>query len=310
MKKIFLVLAAVSLLFASCLKSDPPETDPMIPALLMYSAVSFQNIAALDPFSVAFRLNSLLTEAEGNDFENIVPATKEKFFGTWTKISYEASSGVYTIEFTGGAAEGDYLRSGKLFIHTNGNPVLTDEAVWDISTETDKPYAMSLSDASLVNINLVPDTDADTDAESQSRYKYSIRTKDLHEWEVKVTDFDSWVNSSSLHSNWGCTYTISHDGASQLPGAIEAAKYYVYVGTSSDAKTFLLGDRISVTTQSPIVYSAKCGWGVIVSGGEITISLSDISYTSEGYCIVQWTETDNDCKPGTYIYYNGYEKTY
>ena len=65
MKRLLLLLGCVAA-FSSCLKNDKFERDMTSTGYIIYSSAAKQTLVALDPFNVAFRLNILIAEGDGD----------------------------------------------------------------------------------------------------------------------------------------------------------------------------------------------------------------------------------------------------
>ena len=86
-----------------------------------------QSVFSLDPFDVAFRLNTLIVEGNG-DYEAAPQGVRDTLFAPGTILSYNETDGRYTLQYNGRAPhmKNDYTRMGDLIIKTNGYATLTD----------------------------------------------------------------------------------------------------------------------------------------------------------------------------------------
>ena len=118
MKRLLLLLGCVAA-FSSCLKNDKFERDMTSTGYIIYSSAAKQTLVALDPFNVAFRLNILIAEGDG-DFNAAPGEIRQKMFSTGTVISYDETRANYKLVFNSGSISGDYPRKGTITISTNG----------------------------------------------------------------------------------------------------------------------------------------------------------------------------------------------
>ena len=118
MKRLLLLLGCVAA-FSSCLKNDKFERDMTSTGYIIYSSAAKQTLVALDPFNVAFRLNILIAEGDG-DFNAAPGEIRQKMFSTGTVISYDETCPNYKLVFNSGSISGDYPRKGTITISTNG----------------------------------------------------------------------------------------------------------------------------------------------------------------------------------------------
>ena len=144
MKKIFLLLACVATL--SACNTNTGGEDPLITrykqiGALFYLGTLNQLAYNLDPFDMAFRLNTLITETqnEGGSLDDLnSSALKTRLFGA-TTITKEGP--VYTLNLATVAP--DDIRSGTIRINT-ADGTLKDGHTWTLSLPKDEPYMVSI----------------------------------------------------------------------------------------------------------------------------------------------------------------------
>lgn len=312
MRKILLALAAVSLLFVSCNKNDSGETDPMEKAFFMVSSVINQNELSLDPFNIAYRLNILINEAIANSGEsvdnsaNFSANTREDLFGIGAAITYDRTTGIYTITFQGAKPDNDYLRGGKVYVHTNGHPKLNEAgAEWKISTEQDSPYSISVEGLSFtMNLSEEPSSISGSVTMPVS---YVITAQGESEWLVQMEHFNCW-KESAFASDWTASYMIGQSGASCLPEDVQNEEYTITV--SADNSKTMTFNKFSVSTDRPIRAKAGCGYGMKVPGGVINLTHT-LNNGQLDECTLEWvsSETYGECHPAMKITYAGYIET-
>ena len=138
MKKIFLLLACVATL--SACNTNTGGEDPLITrykqiGALFYLGTLNQLAYNLDPFDMAFRLNTLITETqnEGGSLDDLnSSALKTRLFGA-TTITKEGP--VYTLNLATVAP--DDIRSGTIRINT-ADGTLKDGHTWTLSLPKDE----------------------------------------------------------------------------------------------------------------------------------------------------------------------------
>ena len=144
MKKIFLLLASVATM--SACNTNTGGEDPLITrykqiGALFYLGTLNQLAYNLDPFDMAFRLNTLITETqnEGGSLDDLnSSALKTRLFGA-TTITKEGP--VYTLSLATIAP--DDIRSGTIRINT-ADGTLKDGHTWTLSLPKDEPYMVSI----------------------------------------------------------------------------------------------------------------------------------------------------------------------
>ena len=101
-----LVLAGCIATLSSCLKNDYYERTQTAMGYNIYVSVRKQNVMTMDPFNVAFRLNTLIEE--GNGDPNQAPDSIKNLLCTAeTTITFDEASGIYTLTYTGSPTAGD-----------------------------------------------------------------------------------------------------------------------------------------------------------------------------------------------------------
>lgn len=290
MKKILLFIVS-AFTITSCAIKDAAPPDPNIGALNILNSVMFQNRFALDPLNVAFRLNTLIVEADmdGVSLDNISAATRNRLFGEKVVITLD-DQGVYTLDYKGVPAKGDDLREGKIKIKTNGFRTLSEgNAVWDVMISGDDCYYFGWG------VNLL----------KFSAEEYSIRQFESNDWVVTMRKFVSYLGDTEQESSsdWTATYNFRQTGADQSLASISRSSY-AFVITAYDVKTMSSEDRYDITTTFPLRYNAKCEDPYSVLGdGAITIaSVESALELTENKWLGQ---TLDDCSPSVAITYKG-----
>ena len=120
MKRLLLLLGCVAA-FSSCLKNDKFERDMTSTGYIIYSSAAKQTLVALDPFNVAFRLNILIAEGDG-DFNAAPGEIRQKMFSTGTVISYDETRANYKLVFNSGSISGSSGTSSGVSGPAPGTP--------------------------------------------------------------------------------------------------------------------------------------------------------------------------------------------
>ena len=270
-----LVLAGCIATLSSCLKNDYYERTQTATGYNIYVSVYKQNVMTLDPFNVAFRLNTLINE--GNGDPNQAPDSIKRLLCTSeTTISFNESNGVYTLTYTGSPTEGDidkkdFVRKGTININTNG---LTASSYF-ISNIGDNSWTVSTTQF----VSSVPATSSDG------------------------TTIDA-------KSAWNATYTVTQSAGTQKLSDIQSAIFSIQ-STCNGTTMYFPIDKMIVSTPTPFQYNPQCSTLVPVGDGKMLIYLSDDA-NLENYTEAQLlggSET-NVCNPKTRISYGGYVTEY
>lgn len=172
MKKLSLFALAALLIFAVGCNSDAEEHyfgeySDLKPGMLIYNAVSTQQLVAMDPTAVALRLAMLLDEAalKGADPDEVEIRIGERnlllkdlLFGRSVKIeevaleeSPEEGSGLYRITYTNAAPAtvDSYRREGSYLIHTQGLSLTesSEQQPWRVTPEEQLYLYMGAGDS-------------------------------------------------------------------------------------------------------------------------------------------------------------------
>lgn len=303
MKKIFLLLTSVAILFSSC-KSSLPNTEDSwkqyyyeVGTVLLMS-VTTQIEYNLNPFEIAFRLNTLMTEtlleAEKNgDLNPVITAeamnncaVKSKLFGNATIV--DRGNNIYKIDNIGlmtSPSDNNTLRSGNIEINTGNGGPMTPENVWYVNLGENDPYTISV-DGTLISIH------AST---------YQIKTVQDNKWDIALSEYvakistDGDIQYNTEGSDWTGVMTITqkdNPGDQSLTG-VNTSSYELAISNTNSVTPSMIAEKVTVNTPSPIlIYSPACGKTILE--GSLTIRLSEsedfLDYTS-----VTWTpNTDSD----------------
>lgn len=288
MKKLFL-LATIALIASSCFKFKSEEDDPVYEGYLQTIAVVNQTTITLDPFNIAFRLNVLLNEGDGNA-NDAPPQVWLDLFGLpqYTAISKEG--GVYTFSFLGGSGFNDRTRIGKLSIDTGNKSLSEVGARWIITTDATDPYRLYLSNGTLTIF-------------SQG---YVIETVEKNKWDIHVSGF---VASSSLQSSaWSCVMTMQQDSGEQTTEYIGNTTYSLWI-EADGSRTIAFADILAVSTESPLRMNGTCLANPFIGTGELRIWNTDDPVKT--YTKAQWQgESLNYCDAEVEITYKGDSNVY
>ena len=269
MKKIFLLLACVATL--SACNTNTGGEDPLITrykqiGALFYLGTLNQLAYNLDPFDMAFRLNTLITETqnEGGSLDDLnSSALKTRLFGA-TTITKEGP--VYTLNLATVAP--DDIRSGTIRINT-ADGTLKDGHTWTLSLPKDEPYMVSIDGL------------------------------------VCKTKSESGTSGNTEGSNWSGNMTIvqvDNPGDQTLNG-ISTSSYTVEISNTTKVTTAYFLDAITVRTLTPLTYySPKCKQ--MITNGSMSIHLAE-SEDLLDFAYAKWTPGTEDCKPTIALDYHG-----
>ena len=301
-----LVLAGCIAIFSSCLKNDYYERTQTAMGHNIYVSVRKQNVLTLDPFNVAFRLNTLIVEGDGDP--NQAPDSIKRLLCTAeTTISFDETNGIYALTYTGSPTEGDsedkdFVRKGTIYIKTNGYPTLgTPSAQWEIDFNTAPTYSIF----------------SNGDEIKLTAGSYIMNNTGDNNWSINVSQFESSVpntsadgTSSEYKSSWNGSYQISQSSGTQKLSDIQNTLFTI--NSTNKGKTMYYPlDEMTASTPTPFQYNPQCSTVIPVGNGKMIIFLSEDA-NLENYTeaeLLGGTET-NVCNPKTRISYAGYVTEY
>ena len=267
MKKFFLLLASVAMLLSSCESSNKTTGDAWEQYYYEVGTVLFMSVTSqieynLDPFEIAFRLNSLMTEtlleAEQNGDPNPVItaeamnncAVKSKLFGNATIVDRDNNT----------------LRSGNIEINTGNGGPMTPENVWYVNLGENDPYTISIN-GYVVSIHA---------------FSYQIKTVQENKWNVSLSNYvakistDGDIQYNTEGSDWTGTMTITQkdNPGDQSWTGITSSSYELAISNTNSVTPSMIAEKVTVSTPTPIViYSPTCGQTILE--GSLSIRLSD-----------------------------------
>lgn len=306
MKKFFLLLAGAAMLLSSCESSNKTTGDAWKQYYYEVGTVLFMSVTTqieynLDPFEIAFRLNTLMTEtlleAEKNGDPNPIAtaeamnncAAKSKLFGNAT-ISDQGNN-VYRIDNIGlmTSTSNNTLRSGTIEILTGNGTPMAPGNVWYINLGENDPYTISI-DGTLISIHAS---------------SYQIKTLQDNKWELALSNYvakissDSDTQYNSEGSDWTGIMTItqkSNLGDQSLTG-VNTSSYELSISNTNSVTPSMIAEKVTVTTPSPIlIYSPSCGKTILEGSLSIRLAESDdfLDYAS-----AEWIPNTDDSESDT-----------
>lgn len=301
-----LLLAGCMAIFSSCLKNDYFERTQTAMGYNIYVSVRKQNVMTMDPFNVAFRLNTLIEE--GNGDPNQAPDSIKRLLCTAeTTIAFDEATGTYTLTYTGSPTEGDtdnkdFIRKGTICIKTNGYTTLgSPSAQWEIDFNTAPTYSIF----------------SNGDEIKLTASSYTINNTGDNSWSVYVSQFVSSVPSTSsdgttvdYKSNWNGSYQISQSAGTQKLSDIQNTIFTINSSNNGTTMYYPIDD-MTASTPTPFKYNPLCSIFVPVGDGRMIIFLSNDA-NLENYTEAQLlggSET-HVCNPKTQISYDGYVTEY
>lgn len=300
-----LVLAGCIAIFSSCLKNDYYERTQTAMGYNIYVSVRKQNVMTMDPFNVAFRLNTLIVEGDGDP--NQAPDSVKRLLCTAeTTIAYDEANGTYTLTYTGSPTEGDtdnkdFVRKGTICIKTNGYPTLgTPSAQWEIDFNTAPTYSVF----------------SNGDEIKLAASSYIINNTGDNSWTAYASQFASSIPNTSADgisdykSSWNGSFTITQSTGTQRLADIQNTLFTIN-STNSGKTMYYPLDDMTASTPTPFKYNPQCSIFVPVGDGKMIIFLSEDA-NLENYTeaeLLGGSET-NVCNPKTRISYGGYVTEY
>lgn len=296
MKKFFLLLAGSALMLSSCESSNRTTDDAWRQYYYEVGTVLFLSVTSqieynLDPFEIAFRLNTLMTEtlleAEKNGDPNPIItaeamnncAAKTRLFGKATIV--DKGNNVYRIENIGlmTSTSNSTLRSGTIEILTGNGTPMAPNNMWYVNLSENDPYTISI-DGTLISIHAS---------------SYQIKTLQDNKWELALSKYvakistDGDIQYNTEGSDWTGIMTITQKdnlGDQSLTG-INSSSYELNISHTNSVTPSMIAEKVTVTTPRPIlIYSPACGKTIL--DGSLSIRLSEsedfLDYTS-----VVWT---------------------
>lgn len=306
MKKFFLLLAGSALMLSSCESSNRTTDDAWRQYYYEVGTVLFLSVTSqieynLDPFEIAFRLNTLMTEtlleAEKNGDPNPVItaeamnqcSAKSRLFGNATIV--DKGNNIYGFNNIGlmTTVNNSTLRSGTIEINT-GNRPMSEGNNWFVYLGDNDPYTISL-DGTLISIK---------------SGSYQIRTVQENQWEVSLSNYVAKISSegetqyNSEGSDWSGIMTITqvdNPGDQSLTG-ISSSSYKLEISRTSNVLPSMIAEKVTVNTPTPVlIYSPLCGQSI--TEGSLVIRLAESDDILD-YASVTWTpNTSSDVEGET-----------
>lgn len=297
MKKLFFLMASGLLVFASCsLEHDAGGNDAAtrqkVIAQSMHNSNIGQVLVNLDPFNIAFRLNTLMVESEayGGDVNNAaLGAIRKELFGASTTIASDGQ-GVYTLKLQGQGKK-DYIHSGTLEVNTNGVP-LSNGNVWSLSIPETSEYSLSMSGTM---VKLYTDS-------------YTITSTEDNKWNIQITKLvSSRPDYGETKSDWSGKITIKQDeGSDQTMESVSKSTYSMEVESANQITTMYVTDTMSVQTMTPLVFNPQCETlGQIVGSGRMKSAFTFPWSDPLDFTLSEWKGEGIACDPKIEVQYYG-----
>lgn len=264
MKKIrfFLMMAVVGVVAVSCMKNDVPETPPYQKYVDWYSIISKQNTAAMEPFTVAYKLNQYIDGVTKNPGDESV--IRRNLFGNAT-IAKDGNT--YEIEYSmNSAISGEFYRDGTVKIYTGGNTLSDAGSSWSVETLSGNYFSIYSGSLTV----------------GQEIRNYDISVMDNNKWNVSASDIYQQINESPYYwAHWNINYMIE-----QTEGTTFYADRNLYITFEYNAYNTggsLIGGKFSYETLSPVLYSNTngCSLGALSGGIERLILRDEYSYPTD-----------------------------
>lgn len=294
MKKVIL-LGVMAIVISSCVKLQPkPEEDPTYDGYLQTTGVVNQSIVALDAFNVAFRLNVLMNEGNG-DITAAPESAKNTLLGSLTTIE-KTDAGLYTIKCNGVMGSKDYMRSGTIYIETGNKSLSTPGNQWVIYTKEEFPYIMT-SGRTKMQIDLG---------------SYTVSNTQVNAWEIVIGGFVSKMGND-MDALWNSTVKIEQEmSKGQTLADIGQSIYSMFI-TVTNSETMYYGNKFDASTVKPLKINPVCmknsASTVIVGDGQMRVWEPSEMMLTLSDCVWLGTTID-DCEPKMQVTYNKSTKIY
>lgn len=286
--KFLLVASIASFALTSCLgNGDNGDIvpDTILGGMEIHDVAAGQSLYAIDPVTIAFRLNALLTDKQLQDASTLDDVRTEfgngektyLFGGTRIEENYNGVEGDYRLTFEMAGTKGQYdrTRDGSVIISTGGK-LLTDLAA-DGSV-----WVVDFSDAQ--KLRYPTSTESIT---VESAEEYFIESRD-GEYVVTMKNFRSYVRSN-LASSWSGEYSVKPQTSDLLSMKnLKKSTFNVSIGAFGKSMFDLSGRQpeMQMTTPSSLIYKPDCGMNngsIYRFSGEEYVSFASADYDKEKY---------------------------
>lgn len=298
MKKLFFLMASGLLLLASCsLDHDAGSNDAATRRKLIAQSMHNSNIGQvlvnLDPFNIAFRLNTLMVESEayGGDVNHTALGTiRQELFGASATIASD-NQGVYTISLQG-QGKYDYIHTGKLVVNTNGS-TLSNGNVWSLSIPQTANYRFSMSGTTVA---LYADS-------------YTVTSTEDNTWEIQIRKLVSnqpETDYPESKSDWSGKITMKQDQfTDQSLESVSKSTYSMEIESANQITTMYVTDTMSVQTMTPLVFNPACAQGQIVGSGSMKSAFTFPWSAPLDFTLSEWKGEGIACDPKIEVQYYG-----
>lgn len=322
--KVLLLSLTAPLMLASCLdtggSSGSGVSETIMNGISLYNSGLAQSVYSLDPTSVAFRLNALLTDREKQGVTTLDEVRTEAgnneykylFGSTIIEEDYRGVPGDYLLTFAYTETTGQYdrKRDGSILISTGGH-LLSELAetggMWviDLNRENGFYYPVETSGATLITVEGAED--------------YTISASDDGQgFNIDIKNFRSFI-LSNYTSNWTANYQLATTGATDFALSDLKKITFKLSGRGSGPTMYdLYGTQANLIYQisESVVYRPDCGVGsdgsVYKYSGEERVSFIEGSVYDQtqfpsSFVTVKFMPTSESCNmsvPIT-ITYNG-----
>lgn len=281
MKKIILPIILLFSGLVSCNSGSDNDYDSYEFYKELYQMITTQNNVAMDPFNVAYRLNIYLEEGE-------TQAIKDKLFPTQTEIKTEDNK-VYTIVYAYSEADlnrKDLARQGTLIIDTHGSKLSEENAVWEISTNSDNAYAVLLQQ-NMWGMDLF-----------KGEYVISNQDGELS-WNIQGDQLYLYLYGLAEygHVSWGIDVNVKQVKGE---GLSDDARFAVESGVQKNSGTIMgISFPFRYEIMEPLFYSIGCNYLQKSGGKERLIAMDQHFFiTPESDTIVfNFGNNWNSCMP-------------
>lgn len=282
MKKLTLLLVAFAGLLGSC--SDKRSTsDSLKEYIQVYEAISYYNDAALDPFNVAYRFHLYREGGATQALKNeLLP---------YATIFESVDGQTDTLRFTEALTKpfNDYARVGEIIIHTYGNSLSDENAVWQVtasSKDSDVWYYVYLEDFGYWNLAI-------------DKNEYTISNEGKDRFRVQADAIYMSSLSTGAVWNWDLDLIVAR---TQGSGSSLANSRFEVTPNGVPASGGVLNSTTSARWRyeiiDPVLYSTDCSYPVKSGGKERIVRMDMKDYKGLDSVVMDMGQNYGTCHPG------------
>lgn len=300
MKKLILpVVSLILFTLVSCLDSGKGQTDSLEPGRQIYANAYSQHFSSMLPVDMAFKLNTLLTEADSQDKD--IAEVKVSVDGkTQNLVSYYYGNntvvteldGTYKVAFDNGTFGGRQVH-GLLVVHTGGKRLgeLGAGDSWSVELKSNGSGAFKY-------------WESETMIWIDDAVKYDISAATGGGWDITFTDYQARYTDAAT-SDWAGSFTLVQTDGSGMGFHASRNSTFELSGSASGKTMNGYGMTFEIVEGSPLMYIPTCG-DYFVSGTvrSAFTDKMDEDYFPSDFSVVA-IKYSGDCEYFVTLTYNG-----